>query len=289
MWPLPCSSSAGRNAVTPRITPRRLMSRIQSQSSSGHVGDVAAECHAGVEADRSARPKRAKAASRRPVMPTGRGRRRRRRGRRAVVLERADGLGQRRLRDVAEHHGHAVAAQARANARPMPRAPPVTTATCCMRCHPTAHAHSPGAPRGARGGPRRPVLDVRLAARPARPGRVVAAALPARRRRVLESTAEVSAVLRACNEHGVPVVPFAGGSSLEGQVLPTSGGISLDCNRMARILDIDDRALDARVQPRGSRRTGSTPRCASAACSSRSIPEPTPRSAGWRRAARRGQ
>jgi D-lactate dehydrogenase (cytochrome) len=64
-----------------------------------------------------------------------------------------------------------------------------------------------------------------------------------------ESTAEVSAVLRACHEHGVPVVPFAGGSSLEGQVLPTRGGVSLDCNRMARILEIDDRALDARVQP----------------------------------------
>ncbi len=64
-----------------------------------------------------------------------------------------------------------------------------------------------------------------------------------------ESTAEVSAVLRACHEHGVPVVPFAVGSSLEGQVLPTSGGVSLDTGRMARILDIDDRALDARVQP----------------------------------------
>ena len=43
-----------------------------------------------------------------------------------------------------------------------------------------------------------------------------------------ESTAEVSAVLAACNEHGVPVVPFAGGSSLEGQVLPIHGGLSLD-------------------------------------------------------------
>ncbi len=40
-----------------------------------------------------------------------------------------------------------------------------------------------------------------------------------------ESTAEVSAVLAACNEHGVPVVPFAGGSSLEGQVLPIHGGV----------------------------------------------------------------
>jgi len=64
-----------------------------------------------------------------------------------------------------------------------------------------------------------------------------------------ESTAEVSAVLAACHAHDVPVVPFAVGSSLEGQVLPTHGGVSLDMNRMARILQIDDRALDARVQP----------------------------------------
>ena len=64
-----------------------------------------------------------------------------------------------------------------------------------------------------------------------------------------DSTAEVSAVLSACHRHGVPVVPFAGGSSLEGQVLPIRGGLSLDCNRMARILEIDDRALDVRVQP----------------------------------------
>ena len=66
-----------------------------------------------------------------------------------------------------------------------------------------------------------------------------------------ESTAEVSAVLAACNEHGVPVVPFAGGSSLEGQVLPIHGGVSLDCNRMARILD--DRRPRAR-RPRPARR-----------------------------------
>ena len=55
-------------------------------------------------------------------------------------------------------------------------------------------------------------------------------------------------MLAACHAHGVPVVPFAGGSSLEGQVLPIHGGVSLDTNRMARILEIDDRALDARVQ-----------------------------------------
>ena len=38
------------------------------------------------------------------------------------------------------------------------------------------------------------------------------------------STEEVAAILRICSEHGVPVVPFGAGSSLEGHVLPVQGG-----------------------------------------------------------------
>jgi D-lactate dehydrogenase (cytochrome) len=62
------------------------------------------------------------------------------------------------------------------------------------------------------------------------------------------STDEVSAVLRACHAHRVPVVPFGAGSSVEGHTLPVHGGISLDLSRMDRILAVDDAALDCRVQ-----------------------------------------
>jgi D-lactate dehydrogenase (cytochrome) len=63
------------------------------------------------------------------------------------------------------------------------------------------------------------------------------------------STAEVAAALAACARHGVPVVPFGVGTSLEGQVLPVEGGLSLDLSGMDRILEINPEDLDCRVQP----------------------------------------
>ncbi len=53
-----------------------------------------------------------------------------------------------------------------------------------------------------------------------------------------ENTADVVAVLRYASEHGVPVIPFAVGSSLEGLVIPVRGGISLDMMRMNQIREI---------------------------------------------------
>jgi D-lactate dehydrogenase (cytochrome) len=63
-----------------------------------------------------------------------------------------------------------------------------------------------------------------------------------------QSTAEVSAVLALCHEHRTPVLAFGTGSSLEGHVLATRGGLSLDMTRMDAILEINDNDLDCRVQ-----------------------------------------
>jgi D-lactate dehydrogenase (cytochrome) len=63
-----------------------------------------------------------------------------------------------------------------------------------------------------------------------------------------ESTAEVAAVLRYADEHGVPVVPFGAGTSLEGHVIPLRGGISLDLTRLNAILDVRPEDLTATVQ-----------------------------------------
>ncbi len=52
------------------------------------------------------------------------------------------------------------------------------------------------------------------------------------------STEDVVAVLTLADEHGIPVTPFAAGSSLEGHVIPVEGGISLDLMRMDTILDV---------------------------------------------------
>jgi D-lactate dehydrogenase (cytochrome) len=62
------------------------------------------------------------------------------------------------------------------------------------------------------------------------------------------STEEVSRVLAIASERRVAVTPFGAGSSLEGHVIPTRGGISLDLSRMNRVLEIAAEDLSATVQ-----------------------------------------
>jgi D-lactate dehydrogenase (cytochrome) len=64
----------------------------------------------------------------------------------------------------------------------------------------------------------------------------------------VETTTEVSAVLRLCSEHRCPVVPFGAGTSLEGHVNAAEGGLSLDLSRMTRILEVNDADLDCLVE-----------------------------------------
>ena len=65
----------------------------------------------------------------------------------------------------------------------------------------------------------------------------------------VESTEEVQLVVRACAAHGVPVVAFGTGSSLEGQVNAPKGGISVDMSRMNRVLAVHPEDLDCVVEP----------------------------------------
>jgi alkyldihydroxyacetonephosphate synthase len=63
---------------------------------------------------------------------------------------------------------------------------------------------------------------------------------------------EVVAVLAACAEHGVAVVPFGGGSSVVGGLEPLRGRfaalISLDLRRLDRLVSVDDVSLTATLQ-----------------------------------------
>jgi D-lactate dehydrogenase (cytochrome) len=63
-----------------------------------------------------------------------------------------------------------------------------------------------------------------------------------------KSTEEVASVIRLCAEHGVPVIPYGVGSSVEGHVLAPQGGVSLDLSGMNRVLAIHAEDGDAVVQ-----------------------------------------
>jgi D-lactate dehydrogenase (cytochrome) len=63
-----------------------------------------------------------------------------------------------------------------------------------------------------------------------------------------ENTEEIALTVALCAEHGVPVIPYGVGSSVEGHVLAPSGGISLDLSGMNRIIAIHAEDGDATVQ-----------------------------------------
>jgi len=64
-----------------------------------------------------------------------------------------------------------------------------------------------------------------------------------------ESTQDVADAVRLAGEHGVPVIPYGAGSSLEGHLLAIQGGISLDVGRMNRVLAVNAEDLTVTVQP----------------------------------------
>ncbi|AVP56559.1 FAD-binding oxidoreductase [Pulveribacter suum] len=64
-----------------------------------------------------------------------------------------------------------------------------------------------------------------------------------------ESTQDVQDAIGLAAQHGVPVIPYGAGSSLEGHLLAVQGGISLDVGRMHQVLAIDADDLTVTVQP----------------------------------------
>ena len=64
-----------------------------------------------------------------------------------------------------------------------------------------------------------------------------------------ESAEEISAILRYANQRRIPVTPWSGGSSLEGNPIPVRGGIVLALYNLNKILEIKEEDLQVRVQP----------------------------------------
>ncbi len=63
-----------------------------------------------------------------------------------------------------------------------------------------------------------------------------------------ETNQEVSQILRLCNKHKIPVVPFGTGTSLEGNVVGNEKGITISLEKMNKILSVNAEDFDCRVQ-----------------------------------------
>ncbi|QNH61496.1 FAD-binding oxidoreductase [Hymenobacter sediminicola] len=60
---------------------------------------------------------------------------------------------------------------------------------------------------------------------------------------------EISQIVRLCHEHRIPVTPRGAGTGLSGGALPTHGGVVLSTERLNKIIQIDERNLQATVEP----------------------------------------
>jgi D-lactate dehydrogenase (cytochrome) len=63
-----------------------------------------------------------------------------------------------------------------------------------------------------------------------------------------ESTPDVVDAVNLCARHGVPLVPFGGGTSIDGNTAAVRGGISLDLSRMNAVLRVSQEDQDCTVQ-----------------------------------------
>src|ERR1700743_2872396 len=62
-------------------------------------------------------------------------------------------------------------------------------------------------------------------------------------------TRDVQDTWRICAAHGVPVVAFGAGTSLEGQVNAAAGGVCIDFRDMNRVLEVHADDLDCVIEP----------------------------------------
>ncbi|KAA0688360.1 FAD-linked oxidase C-terminal domain-containing protein [Azospirillum brasilense] len=62
------------------------------------------------------------------------------------------------------------------------------------------------------------------------------------------STEEVSAIVKLCAKHKLPIIPFGTGTSLEGGVAALAGGVCIDVSNMKEVLRVSPEDLDVTVQ-----------------------------------------
>lgn len=64
-----------------------------------------------------------------------------------------------------------------------------------------------------------------------------------------ETTLEVSQIAKICSKAGLPLIGWGAGTSLEGHAIAPRGGVTVDFNRMNRVLEVAPDDMVATVQP----------------------------------------
>ena len=62
-------------------------------------------------------------------------------------------------------------------------------------------------------------------------------------------TEEVAAIVASAPRHGVPIIPFGAGTSLEGHVAALHGGVSVDLREMNACCESTSRTSTPRSRP----------------------------------------
>lgn len=63
------------------------------------------------------------------------------------------------------------------------------------------------------------------------------------------SEQEVSEIVKSCNKHKVPIVPYGGATSIEGHTLSPNGGVCVDMSLMKSIKSLHVEDMDVVVEP----------------------------------------
>jgi D-lactate dehydrogenase (cytochrome) len=65
----------------------------------------------------------------------------------------------------------------------------------------------------------------------------------------VQTTDEISRIVKLCAGRQVPVIPFGTGTSLEGHVMALKGGVCIDVSQMKEIVTVNADDMDVTVQP----------------------------------------
>src|ERR1017187_8385506 len=60
---------------------------------------------------------------------------------------------------------------------------------------------------------------------------------------------EISEILKICNKESIPATPRGAGTGLSGGALPVHGGAIISTERLNTIIQIDERNMQATVEP----------------------------------------